>query len=308
LIVAKSFESRKKTKVRNNNLMYDQKDSVKQTAGSAGIPPATEREARTNPIITPKASRLRRGCGRDARAPGSKVGRRQRRLFVLVLLALSFVGCDQQKTTVKDFDSPKASPTDNVKRGIKPEPDPQVAVIETADFGNIVIELYPNVAPKMVERFKKLIQEGFYDGTSFHRVNHAAGLIQGGDPNSKDNDPDNDGQGNSPYGDVPGEFSDLPYERGTVGAARRGPSPEFAGRAAVSEEQARNTANCQFFITLQPAPQFDEDYTVFGKVISGLSNAEIIMQAPVVEGTERPADKIVLKRVTLEPRSKYVAN
>ena len=107
---------------------------------------------------------------------------------------------------------------------------------------------------------------------------------------------------------MPGEFSDVPFDRGTVGAARRGAAPEFNGRAAVTEEQARDTANCQFFITLAPAPQFDEDYTVFGLVIAGLTNAEIIMRAPVVEGTERPADKIVVKSITLQPRSKYTAN
>ena len=132
-------------------------------------------------------------------------------------------------------------------------------------------------------------------------------MIQGGDPLSKDDDPANDGSGESPYGNVPGEFSDLPFDVGTVGAARRGASPEFNGRAAVTEEQARNTANCQFFITLAPAPQFDEDYTVFGQVIAGLSNAEIIMRAPVVEQTERPADKIVVKSITLQPRSKYAS-
>ena len=214
-------------------------------------------------------------------------------------------GCKKTTTAVKDFDGGEDVRSD-VKRGMTPQPDEQVAVIETADYGKIVIELYPNVAPKMVERFKKLIGEGFYNGTAFHRINAESGLIQGGDPLSKDNDPANDGSGDSPYGNVPGEFSDLPFERGTVGAARRGASPEFAGNAAVSEAQARDTANCQFFITLQREPQFDEDYTVFGRVIAGLTNAEIIMRAPVEEETERPAENIVVKSVTLEPRSKYV--
>jgi len=229
--------------------------------------------------------------------------------LVALLLAMSLAACKKTTTAVKDFDAGKEfAVKSEVKKGIKPQPDDQVAVISTADYGDIVIELYPNVAPLMVERFKKLIQEGFYNGTTIHRINASARLIQGGDPLSKDNDPENDGAGESPYGNVPGEFSDLPFDVGTVGAARRGASPEFNGRAAVTEEQARNSANCQFFITLAPAPQFDEDYTVFGQVIAGLTNAEIIMRAPVVEGTERPADKIVVKSVTLQPRSKYASN
>jgi cyclophilin family peptidyl-prolyl cis-trans isomerase len=220
--------------------------------------------------------------------------------------ALVLSGCNERKSAVKDFDrSENSAARTNVKQGIKPQSDEQVAVIETADYGKIVIELYPNIAPQMVLRFKKLIQEGFYNGTTFHRINAAAGLIQGGDPLSKDNDPENDGTGDSPYGNVPGEFSDIPFDRGTVGAARKGASPEFAGRAAVTEGQARDTANCQFFITLKPSPQFDENYTVFGRVIDGITNAQIIMDAPVEEESERPAERIVVKSVTLQPRSKY---
>ena len=98
--------------------------------------------------------------------------------------------------------------------------DAEVAVIEMENpaYGKIVIELYPNIAPKMVERFKQLIKEGFYNGTTFHRIDPKLGIIQGGDPLSKDNNPDNDGTGDSPYPNVPGEYSDIPFERGIVGA------------------------------------------------------------------------------------------
>jgi peptidyl-prolyl cis-trans isomerase B (cyclophilin B) len=201
-----------------------------------------------------------------------------------LLLALSFA-CNKdaaQKTT--DFDG--AADEANVKKGVKPEPDAQVAVIET-DYGRIVLELYSNVAPQMVARFKQLAGEGFYNGTTFHRIDPMLGIIQGGDPLSKDNNPANDGTGSSPYPNLPAEFTDLSYERGTVGAARA---------------QDLNSANCQFFITLKRQPEFDEHYTVFGKVVEGLNNADIISHAPVREESDHPEEKITIKSITLQPR------
>ncbi len=229
---------------------------------------------------------------------------------VLVLCALlAFVpGCGKGDNTAKDSDTDTevdASVPTNVKTGVKPEPDAQVAVIETNDYGRIVIELYPNIAPRMVERFKKLVNEHFYDGTTFHRIDPQLGIIQGGDPLSKDNDPANDGTGDSPYPNVPGEFSDIPYERGTVGAARKGASPGFGGRPGLTEAQAFDTANCQFYITLKRQPAFNKKYTVFGRVIEGIKTAEIIMGAPVKQGTERPDPSIVIKSVTLQPRANF---
>lgn len=230
--------------------------------------------------------------------------------FVVVALVFSTFACGDKKTAVKDFDSPNdedAALEAKVKKGIKPQPDQEVAVIETANFGTIVIELYPNLAPNMVSRFKQLINEGFYNETTFHRVDSGMGLIQGGDPLSKDNDPSNDGNGDSKYSNVPGEMSDIPYERGTVGAARRGAAEPMGGQPGLTEAQARDTANCQFFITLKSQPAFDDKYTVFGKVIQGLSNADVIAGAPVEPETDRPADKIVIKTITLQPRSKFVS-
>jgi cyclophilin family peptidyl-prolyl cis-trans isomerase len=243
------------------------------------------------------------------------VSQQRKRAFKRVILVFSLiaqlglVGCANKKMAVKDFDAAnKPSTTEaNVKTGVKPIPDAEVAVIETADFGTIVIELYPNVAPKFVARFKKLIAEGFYNGTTFHRVDPSLGLIQGGDPLSKDNNPSNDGTGDSHEPNLPAEFSDIPFERGSVGAARRGAAPAVSGQPALSEKQARDTANCQFFITLSPQPDFDEDYTLFGSVIQGINSAEVIMRAPSEEETERPNERIVIKSITLQPRAHYVS-
>ncbi|MDX6574211.1 MAG: peptidyl-prolyl cis-trans isomerase [Blastocatellia bacterium] len=213
--------------------------------------------------------------------------------MALVLLVLAFSACNEKSsnTTSKNSDA-NAAKDSSAKTGVKPQPDAQVAVIETADFGRIVIELYPNVAPKMVERFKKLINEHFYDGTAVHRVDASLGIIQGGDPLTKGNNAAVYGTGNSPYANVPAEFSDIPYERGTVGAARTGDI---------------NGANCQWFITLKKQPAFDKKYTVFGRVIDGVNNAEVIMHAPTEQGTPRPSDKVVIKSVTLQPRSSFPA-
>ena len=207
--------------------------------------------------------------------------------LLIVFLLVSFAACNSSKTNTNGANSnANAGAASNVKSA-KPEPDSHVAVIETADYGRIVIELYPNIAPQHVERFKRLIIEKFYDGTAIHRIDAELGIIQGGDPLTKTGSPAMWGTGNSPYPNVPAEFSDIPYERGTLGAARTSDI---------------NGANCQWFITLKKQPAFDKQYTVFGRVVDGIKNAEIIMNAPTVEGTPRPSDKIVITSVTLQPR------
>lgn len=185
--------------------------------------------------------------------------------------------------------SPSANNSSNaaVRTGVTPIPDAEIAVIEMENqgaYGTIKIELYSNIAPKMVERFKELAHEGFYDGTTFHRVNDS--VIQGGDPNSKDDNPTNDGQGGSSKADVPAEFSDIEYNTGIVGAAR---------------SQDVNSANSQFFITLKRETAFDRRYTIFGKVIDGMNNARIIAGVQPKD-FERPVEDVRIKTIRIEPR------
>jgi cyclophilin family peptidyl-prolyl cis-trans isomerase len=213
------------------------------------------------------------------------------------MLMLLIAGCGTKNAT----NSSNSNLSANVKKGVKPVPDAEVAVIEMENpaYGKFVVELYPNIAPKMVERFKQLIKEGFYNGTTIHRIDPQLGIIQGGDPLSKDDNPNNDGTGDSPYPNVPGEFSDVPYERGIVGAARKGANPQFG----MTEEEARDTGNCQYFITLRSVPAFNENYTVFGRVIEGMNNADVIAGAPTdPSNPSRPSEKIVVKSITLQPR------
>jgi cyclophilin family peptidyl-prolyl cis-trans isomerase len=174
-----------------------------------------------------------------------------------------------------------------VKKGVAPIADKEIAVIElenSAAYGTITIELYSNIAPKMVAQFKELAKAGVYDGTTFHRINQS--VIQGGDPLSKDGDPFNDGTGKSDRPNVPAEFSDIPYDSGVVGAAR---------------SQDVNSANSQFFITLKREQGFDNKYTIFGKVIAGMNNVRTISGVQPRDG-ERPVEPIKIKTIRIEPR------
>lgn len=197
-------------------------------------------------------------------------------LFASLLLVIS--GCNGASSNT-------SGPAD-VRENVEPVADPEVAVIEmenSAAYGNITIELYSNIAPKAVDRFKELAREGVYNGVTFHRVNQS--VIQSGDPLSKDGDPTNDGSGRSDKPNVEAEFSDIEYDTGIVGAARG---------------QDFNSANSQFFITLKREPGFDRRYTVFGKVIDGMVNARTIGGAP--RDGERPLDDIRIKTVRIEQR------
>jgi len=128
------------------------------------------------------------------------------------------------------------------------------AVIET-NKGNIEIDLYPQYAPKTVNNFVFLAQEGFYDGVSFHRV-IGNFMIQGGDPTGT-------GSGGPGYR-FPDEFDGNPltHERGVISMANAGP----------------NTNGSQFFITHDPQPHLDGNHTVFGKVTSGQDVVDAIQQ------------------------------
>lgn len=196
--------------------------------------------------------------------------------------SLFLAGCENKKSSKTNSSAANAE----VKKGAKPVADNEIAVIEMEQpaYGVIKIELYSNIAPKMVERFKQLAREGVYNGTTFHRVNQS--VIQGGDPLSKDNDPSNDGTGNSDKPNVPAEFSDILYDAGIVGAART---------------QDVNSANSQFFITLKREPAFDNKYTIFGKVIEGMNNVRTIAGVTPKEG-ERPVEPIKIKSVTIQPK------
>ena len=131
--------------------------------------------------------------------------------------------------------------------------------------GDVKIEMYPDVAPNHVKRIQELADSGQYDNVVFHRVIDGfmaqTGDVKFGNSSSKDFDLRRAGIGGSDLPDLNQEFNDLPHDRGTVSMAR---------------SSDPNSANSQFFICFKPAPFLDRQYTVFGKVISGMEYVDKI--------------------------------
>lgn len=172
----------------------------------------------------------------------------------------------------------------------KPAPAPAVvvapgteAVVETPK-GTFTIRLLPEAAPKHAALFVKTAKAGGYDGTTFHRV-IAGGIIQGGDPLSKD--PAKRAQyGTGGLGLLPAEFSDRPFTRGTVAAARRPSSNDSGGK--------------QFFVCLRDQPSLQGQYTIFGEVVSGM---EVVDQISLTPADGQAAAERVEMKVTIEERA-----
>ena len=147
---------------------------------------------------------------------------------------------------------------------------PDTVYLDTKD-GRVTIELRPDIAPKHVKQLKTLINQGFYNGLKFHRVIDGF-MAQTGDPKGN-------GTGGSKLPDIPAEFSQAPFLRGTVGMARSG-NP--------------NSANSQFFICLGPASFLDGQYTVVGVVTDGMNVIDKVKKGSKSDnGAVQDPDKIV---------------
>jgi peptidyl-prolyl cis-trans isomerase B (cyclophilin B) len=155
-------------------------------------------------------------------------------------------------------------------------------VLET-DLGPITIKLLGELAPRHVRFFAKTARGGGYDGTTFHRI-IAGGIIQGGDPLSKDPKMTTR-YGTGGLGLLKAEFSERPMTRGSVAAVLRPNQPDSGGT--------------QFFICLSDQPALTGKYTIYGEVAAGMEVADKIGQTPV-EG-DRAAVRVEIKRVELRP-------
>jgi len=153
--------------------------------------------------------------------------------------------------------------------------------IET-NHGNISINLFPELAPETVRNFEKLVRDGFYNGTLFHRVIPGF-MIQGGDPNTKTDNKSSWGMGGPGY-NIKAEFSSRSHLRGIVSMAR---------------SQDPNSAGSQFFIVTSDSAFLDREYTVFGIVKEGMEIADKIVNVQK-DGNDCPLEKVQMVKVTLE--------
>jgi cyclophilin family peptidyl-prolyl cis-trans isomerase len=152
-------------------------------------------------------------------------------------------------------------------------------------YGKVEIELFNDVAPNHVKRFKTLANEGKYDGVVFHRVIDGfmaqSGDVKFGNSSSPDFNISLAGTGGSDLPNLKAEFSNTSHERGTLSAARSADP---------------NSANSQFFICLDTAPHLDRQYSAFGKVTKGMEFIDMIKKGVSQSGTVDNPDKIISLR------------
>lgn len=173
------------------------------------------------------------------------------------------------------FNPPAIAP-----EGIRNNPEDLLA-LDLSTGGRVIIQLRPDVAPNHVERIKTLARQGFYNGLTFHRVIDGF-MAQGGDPLGN-------GTGGSAMPNLQQEFNGLPHVRGALAMAR----PED-----------RNGANSQFFIMLLPRLSLDRNYTVFGRVISGMEYVDRIQRGePPANPSRIVQASVVADNVPVPPAS-----
>jgi peptidyl-prolyl cis-trans isomerase B (cyclophilin B) len=190
-------------------------------------------------------------------------------LFLLAFAGAAVTGCGKEKK------QEAAGPS-------------EVAVIKTTS-GEMVVEFWPDVAPKTVENFKKLAREGFYDGTAFHRIMKGF-MIQGGDPLTRDAKKEDEWGTGGPGYKIKAEFNERHHGHGVISMARSS-DPDSAGS--------------QFFICLGDASSLDHQYTAFGRVIKGGDVLDKIGDTPVTMNRSgepsKPAARVGIESVKVVP-------
>ena len=162
---------------------------------------------------------------------------------------------------------------------------PNTVVIDVENYGKITVELYPDIAPITVKNFKRLVNDGFYDGLTFHRVIEGF-MIQGGCPNGDGTGGNTDANGNEI--NIKGEFSEngvrnsLKHDRGVISMAR---------------SNDKNSASSQFFICHQKATHLNGKYAAFGMVRDGMDVVDAIASVET-NSADKPLQNVVIKSIT----------
>lgn len=207
-------------------------------------------------------------------------------MFTATLLALTLTPSSEPTMQEKQLPSTAAP------GAALPAPEDEIAVLETS-VGKIAVAFFVDKAPNHVANFKKLAQDGFYDGTRFHRVIKGF-MIQGGDPNSKDLGNSSAWGTGSPGHNVDAEFNDTKHTRGILSMAR---------------SSNPNSAGSQFFVMDQTSPHLDGQYTAFGIVVEGMDVVDKIIETPVTDrnGTVVPEKAVQITKASVVTWSKYRA-
>ena len=213
-------------------------------------------------------------------------------LFALMLIA----GCGgtSKDSSTKEGDSAESSDNqaDNSEADKNAPEEPvyegnETVVILKTNQGDITIRFFTETSPEHAKNFITLAENGTYAGTLFHRVIPGF-MIQGGDPNSKDDDPNNDGMGGYSYKgpgtNIDEEFNDIPHTRGILSMAR---------------SQSVNSAGSQFFVMHQAYPSLNGKYTVFGEVVDGIEVVDFIVASPR-NNRDRPNEDQLIREVLVE--------
>ena len=192
--------------------------------------------------------------------------------------------------------------------------DPLFARLETGQ-GDILLVFYPELAPHHVDNFVNLARRGFFDGSTFHRIVPGF-VIQGGDPNSKDTDPRNDGMGGPTIAQVLDEegtrmLAEINAKLETMGYkgldGQANLKAEFSdrkhvrGTLSMARSRDVDSAGSQFFVCVAETPQLNGSYTVFGHAVAGMDVADVIVNAEKnpAAGRDAPRNPVKLEKVTI---------
>ena len=219
-------------------------------------------------------------------------------LLIAAIVAATTLACQRAETADAQSVSIHAAGNTHESNSVKTasvfvwpddpnHPTLNIEIESPVSTGRISIELIPKLAPQTVAQVIELAMDAYYDGTTFHRVIPGF-MIQGGDPNSRDRDPGNDGQGH-PNLTVEDEFSAAPFVRGVVGMGNKG---------------RKNSTGGQFFIMQADNHNLDGRYTVIGRVREGMDVVDAIMTVPIDRigrwgPRHRPIENIVITRVDI---------